>query len=75
MGSSNSSETIQFSSEELKALMGSGSNSAPQAKKESVYPEFRSQAELDAMPAKSLTRSDSNRKIHIVGSQSDGVVS
>ena len=55
--------------------MGSGSNSAPQAKKESVYPEFRSQAELDAMPAKSLTRSDSNRKIHIVGSQSDGVVS
>lgn len=75
MGSSNSSETIQFSSEELKALMGSGSKSAPQAKKESAYPEFRSQAELDAMPAKSLTRSDSNRKIYIVGSQSDGVVS
>lgn len=75
MGSSNPSETIQFSSEELKALMGSGSKPAPQAKKESVYPEFRSQAELDATPAKSLKYSDPSRKIHIVGSQSDGVVS
>lgn len=75
MGSSNPSETIQFSSEELKALMGSGSKPAPQAKKESVYPEFRSQAELDATPAKSLKYSDPSSKIHIVGSQSDGVVS
>ena len=75
MGSSNPSETIQFSSEELKALMGSGSKPAPQAKKESVYPEFRSQAELDATPAKLLKYSDPSRKIHIVGSQSDGVVS
>lgn len=74
MGPSNSSEAIQLSPEELKALMGSGSKSAPQAKKESVYPEFRDQTEFDVMPAKSLTHNDSNRKIHVVGSQSDGVV-
>ncbi len=75
MGSSNPSETIQLSSEELKALMGSGSKSAPQAKKESIYPEFREQVKPDTMQAKSLTHNNSNRKIHVVGSKSDGVVS
>ena len=75
MGPSNSSEAIQLSPEELKALMGSGSKSTPQVKKESIYPEFREQVKPDAMPPKSLTHNDSNRKIHVVGSQSDGVVS
>lgn len=75
MGPSNPSEAIQLSPEELKSLMGSGSKSAPQVKKKSIYPEFREQTELDAIPAKSLTHNDSNRKIHVVGSQSDGVVS
>ena len=75
MGLSNPSSDMQFSSEELKALMGSDPKSAPQAKKESIYPEFRDQTELNAIPAKPLRHNGSNCKIHVVGSQSDGVVS
>ena len=75
MGLSNPSADMQLSPEELKALMGSGSKPTPQAKKESIYPEFRDQTEFDVMPAKSLKYSDPSRKIHVVGSQSDGVVS
>ena len=74
MGPSNPSEAIQLSPEELKSFMGSGSKSTPQAKKESVYPEFKSQAELDTIPAKPLKHNGSNCKIQVVGSQSDGVV-
>ena len=75
MGPFNPSEAIQLSPEELKAFMRSDLKSAPQTKKESIYPEFREQTELDAIPAKPLKYSDPNRKIHVVGSQSDGVVS
>ena len=75
MGSSTPPETIQLSSEELKALVGSDRKSAPQAKKESIYPEFREQVKPDTMPAKPLKHNGSNRKIQVVGSQSDGVVS
>lgn len=75
MGLSNPSADMQLSPEELKALMGSGSKSTPQAKKKSVYPEFRDQVKPDAMPPKPLKHSGSNCKIQVVGSQSDGVVS
>lgn len=71
----NSSEAIQLSPEQIKALVGSGSKSAPRAKKESIYPEFRDQVKPDTMPAKPLKHSGPNCKIQVVGSQSDGVVS
>lgn len=75
MGPSNPSESMQLSPEQIKALVGSGRKSAPRAKKESIYPEFSEQVKPDTMPAKSLTHNDPNRRIHVVGPQSDGVVS
>ena len=39
----------------------------PQAKKESIYPKFRDQEELDDSPEEVLKHSDSNCKIRIVG--------
>lgn len=71
----NSSETMQLSPEQIKALVGNGRKSAPQLKKESIYPEFREQTELNTIPAKPLKHNGSNCKIQVVGSQSDGVVS
>jgi len=69
-------ETRQLSPEEIKPFMGDISlKPIPQVKKESIYPEFREQVKPDTMPAKSLIHNDSNRKIEVVGSQSDGVVS
>lgn len=71
----NSSEAMQLSPEQIKALVGNGRKLAPQAKKESIYPEFREQVKPDTIPAKPLRHSGSNCKIQVVGSQSDGVVS
>lgn len=39
----------------------------PEAKKESIYPEFRDQGELDDSPKEPLRRSDPSCKIRIVG--------
>lgn len=75
MGPSNPSEAIQLSPEEIKALVGSDRKLALQAKKESIYPEFREQVKPDTMSAKPLKHSGPNCKIQVVGSQSDGVVS
>lgn len=46
----------------------------PQAKKESIYPEFRDQEELDDSPEEVLKYSDSNCKIRIVGPHGEKLV-
>lgn len=74
MGPSNPSEFTQLSPEELKALMGSDSKSAPQTKKESIYHEFKDQEKLDELQAGLIKHSDPNRKIRVVGPHSDKVI-
>ena len=46
----------------------------PEAKKESIYPEFRDQGELDDSPKEPLRRSDPSCKIRIVGSHGEKLV-
>lgn len=46
----------------------------PEAKKESIYPEFRDQGELDDSPKEPLKHSDPNCKIRIVGSHGEKLV-
>lgn len=46
----------------------------PQAKKESIYPEFRDQGELDDSPEEMLKYSNPNCKIRIVGPHGDKLV-
>ena len=74
MGPPNPSAAIQLSPEELKALMGSDSKSAPQTKKESIYHEFKDQEKLDELQAGLIKHSDPNRKIRVVGPHSDKVI-
>ena len=70
----NSSESMQLSPEQIKTLVGSGRKSAPQLKKESIYPEFRDQDEFDDSPEEVLRRSDPNCKIRIVGPHGEKLV-
>ena len=46
----------------------------PQAKKESIYPEFRDQGELDDSPEEMLKHSNPNCKIRIVGPHGEKLV-
>lgn len=46
----------------------------PQAKKESIYPEFRDQEELDDSSEEMLKRSDPSCKIRIVGPHGEKLV-
>lgn len=46
----------------------------PQTKKESIYPEFRDQGELDDSPEEVLRRSDPSCKIRIVGPHGEKLV-
>ena len=70
----NSSETMQLSPEQIKALVGNGRKSAPQAKKESIYPEFRDQGELDNPSEEISKHSDPSCKIRIVGPHGEKLV-
>ena len=70
----NSSESMQLSPEQIKTLVRSGRKSAPQLKKESIYPEFRDQDEFDDSPEEVLRRSDPNCKIRIVGPHGEKLV-
>ena len=70
----NSSESMQLSPEQIKTLVGSGRKSAPQLKKESIYPEFRDQDEFDDSPEEVLRRSDPNCKIRIVDPHGEKLV-
>lgn len=70
----NSSEAMQLSPEQIKALVGNGRKSAPQAKKESIYPEFRDQGELDDPSEEMSKHSDPSCKIRIVGSHGEKLV-
>lgn len=70
-----SAEVKQLSSEAIKRLVGSAHlKSTPQVKKESIYSESIDQAKPDKLQGESLKHSDSDRKIHIVGSHGDEVV-
>lgn len=70
-----SAEAKQLSPEAIKRLVGSTHfQSTSQAKKEPIYPEFIDQAKPDNLQGGALKNSDSDRKIHIVGSNGDEVV-
>ena len=70
-----STEVKQLSPEAIKRLVGSTHfQSTSQAKKEPICPEFIDQAKSDKLQGGSLKHSDSDRKIHIVGSKGDEVV-
>ena len=70
-----SAEVKQLSPEAMKRLVGSAHlKSTPQVKKESIYSESIDQAKPDKLQGESLKHSDSDRKIHIVGSNGDEVV-
>jgi hypothetical protein len=70
-----SAEVKQLSPEAIKRLVGDTHlQSAPQVKKESFSSESIDQAKPDKLQGESLKHSDSDRKIHIVGSKGDEVV-
>ena len=70
-----SAEVKQLSPETIKRLVGSTHfQSTSQVKKESTHPESIDQTKLDNPQGGSLKHSDSDRKIHIVGSNGDEVV-
>ena len=67
-----SAEVKQLSPETIKRLVGSTHfQSTSQVKKESTHPESIDQIKLDNPQGGSLKHSDSDRKIHIVGSNGD----
>ena len=71
-----SAEAKQLSPEQIKSLVGSDHlKSAPQVKKESIRPEFIDQSKSDNLQGAVLKNNNPNCKIHVVGSQNDGVVS
>lgn len=70
-----SAEVKQLSPETIKRLMGSTHfQSTSQAKKGPICPKFIDQAKPDKLQGGPLKHSDSDRKIHIVGSNGDEVV-
>ena len=70
-----SAEVKQLSPDQIKNLVGSTHfQSEPQVKKDSNHSEFLDQAKPDKLQGGSLKHSDSDRKIHIVGSNGDEVV-
>ena len=70
-----STEVKQLSPEAIKRLVGSTHfQSTSQAKKEPICPEFIDQAKPDNLQRGLSKHSDSDRKIHVVGSNGDEVV-
>ena len=70
-----SAEVKQLSPETIKRLVGSTHfQSTSQVKKGPICPKFIDQAKPDKLQGESLKNSDSDRKIHIVGSNGDEVV-